>query len=519
MRKMWIIAILIIAFVFPKLIIAQECNFKIAIQVGNQEVIRFGSKSLLDNIPIIKNNRVFMTIYSYENIFIYGAGFNYNAKNKSVTIVNTYNNNKVSCIVDNNVGYVNNKKVAIDKDIAVKPYAMSNLTMLPLRFIFENLYPEGRVEWNSGTKIATLTINDYECDNFILDWAMQDGNPGMTRNIPECSAPKTGNLILYDVIKNFDNSGEPIIFDGKLFLNQSAQGTQLINLKEKKVIWSAKDSSQDELTIFISSPAYKNNKIVINGIKCGNSKDGKIIWKKEISPEGSFDRDSIIYGNKVFSSNYEAEDKNFLFCNDLETGSTIWEHKTGFDRTEKMVVAGGRVFIFQQIRNQDRKNDQRQRILCVSAENGMFLWEKEITSESNHRMCADKDLIVFGDLCLEAKTGKELWRLPSKSRYLAMSDRCIIQSEGNTVCYDKLTGKQVWLNTIRSRQPVIAGNKLFGLDEKLIYCFDMKDGTELWRYNYSIHAIPRIGSIRQMVVSNGYIMLESIYTAEIYKER
>lgn len=519
MRKICITLILIGSFIFPNLIVAQDCDFKIIIQAGRKEIIRFGLQSELNYIPRVKNNRMFLQTHSFESILIYGGSFQYDANEKSVTIISEYNNIMVSCIIDSNIGYVNGKKVSIDKNSAVRPYIVENLTMLPLRFIFENLYPEGRIDWDVKTKTATLIINDYECDNFSPDWAMQDGNPGKTRNIPEYSAPRTGNLILHDVIKNFDNSGEPIIFDGKLFVNQSFHGTQLIDLKEKKIIWSANASNQDELMIFISSPAYKNGKIVINGIKCGNAEDGKIIWKKEIPSNRIFDSDSIIYGNNVYSSNYGFEDDNYAFCNDLDTGNTIWEFKTGFDRTEKIAIADGRVFLFQQVRSPERQKDQKQKIRCLSAENGTVIWEKEITSESMPRMCADKDLVVVDDLCLDTKTGKELWKLPSKMRYLAMSDRHIIQSTESTICYSKLTGKQVWSNNIGFRLPVIAGSKVFGLDDKFIYCFSTKDGNELWRYGYSVHAIPRIGNIRQMVVSNGYIMLESIYTAEIYKEK
>lgn len=517
MRKICITLILIGSFIFPNLIIAQDCDFKIIIQAGRKEIIRFGLQSELNYVPRVKNNRIFLQTHSFESILIYGGSFQYDANEKSVSIISEYNNIMVSCIIDSNIGYVNGKKVSIDKNSSVKPYIVDNLTMLPLRFIFENLYPEGRIEWDDITKTATLIINDYECDNFSPDWAMQDGNPGKTRNIPEYSAPRTGNLILHDVIKNFDNSGEPIIFDGKLFVNQSAQGTQLIDLKEKKAIWSANVSNQDELMIFISSPAYKNGKIVINGIKCGSSEDGKIIWKKEVLSNRTFDRDSIIYSNNVYSSNYDPEDNNYVFCNDLDTGNTIWEHKTGIDRTLKMAIAERKVFLCQQVFKPNKQVDIR--IRCISAENGTFIWEKEITSESMPRMCADKDLVVVGDLCLDAKTGKELWKLPSKMRYLAISDRHIIQSAESTICFDKLTGKQVWSNDVFCRFPVIAGSKMFGLDDKFIYCFSMKDGSELWKYEYITNKISRVGGVRQMVVSNGYIMLESIYSAEIYKEK
>lgn len=513
-RALMVFLVIVFTFeiVFPKHTNAQGCDFKIILQNNHIAFTKFGTPGKATYAPQIRFGRLFCTGELCSQLF--DIDRTYDAQSKTVMLTDDYGNS-IELALNENHALVNGIKKQIDKNAGVMLHITSGYTLFPMRFIFENLYPEGRIEWDESTKTATLIINDYECDNFSPDWAMQDGNPGKTRNIPEYSAPRTGNLILH-VIKNFDNSGEPIIFDGKLYIKQTDQGTQLIDLKEKKAIWSA---NQDELMIFISAPAYKNGKIVINGIKCGNSEDGKMIWKKEVQNRSTFDRDSIIYGNNVFSSNYDPEDKNYVFCNDLDTGNTIWEHKTGFDRTEKMAIADGKVFLFQEIRGPERQKDQKQRIRCISAENGTFLWEKEITSELNPNMCADKDLVVIGDLCLDAKTGKELWRLPSKGRYLAMSEKHIIQSGGYTNCYNKKTGKQVWSNDVFCRFPVIAGSKMFGSDDKFIYCFSTKDGSELWRYEYITNRISRVGGIRQMVVSNGYIMLESINTAEIYKEK
>lgn len=495
MRKIFVITILISTFAFTNLIIAQDCDFKIIIRAGRKEIIRFGYQTELNYPPRVKNNRIFLQSRSFDNIFVYRAEFLYDIANKSVTIVSAYNNNKVSCIIDSNIGYVNDKKVTIDKNSVVKPYIVDNLTMLPLRFIFENLYPEGRIEWDHKTKTATLIINDYECDNYSLDWAMQDGNPGKTRNIPEYSAPRTGDLSLHGSFQ-FNDSTMPIIFDGKMLYSKAAGNYNCIDIATKATLWDSENFPP------FGTPAYKDGKITFFGIESYDASSGKSFWKKDSWDSYEMLSDSIIYGQNTYSLNYKTNGNNLISCSENKTGRVIWEQNTGNELIILSAIANNKLFLYVQTENISA-------IRCVQANTGKFIWEK---TSLRKLVCADKDVVISEDSCMNAENGNQLWKLPYTSKEITLSEDNLLQSAEKISCYDKKTGRNIWTKDIKVFSPIIAGDKVFATNGGTLYCLNKTNGDILWKYdaNFTHHS---------MITSGGYIALMGKNAIRILKEK
>lgn len=481
--NIFILLIVLFSFHCPPESTAQNCDFKIIIQAGRKEIIRFGFQSELSHAPRVKNNRIFMQTHSFESILIYGGSFQYDANDKSVTIISEYNNKRISCVIDSSIGYVNGKKVAIDKNSDVKPYIVDNLSMLPLRFIFENLYPEGRIEWDGDTKIATLIINDYECDNFSPDWAMQDGNPGKTRNIPEYSAPRTGDLSLHGSFQ-FNDSTMPIIFDGKMLFSKAAGNYNCIDITTKETFWDSENFPP------FGTPAYKDGRIIFFGIESYNALSGKFIWKKDSWDSYEMLGDSIIYGQNTYSLNYKTNGKNQISCSNVKTGKIIWEQNTGNDLITLSAIADNKLFLYI-------KNENTSAIRCVQANTGKFIWEK---TSLRKLVCADKDVVVSEDSCMNAENGNQLWKLPYTSKEIALSEDNLLQGAEKISCYDKKTGRNIWTNDIKVFSPIIAGEKVFATDGETLYCLNKTNGDILWKYdaNFTHHT---------MIASGGYLAL------------
>jgi outer membrane protein assembly factor BamB len=139
-------------------------------------------------------------------------------------------------------------------------------------------------------------------------------------------------------------------------------------------------------------------------------------------------------------------------------------------------------------------------------------------------------------LCLDAKTGKELWAHPYPAEYAisyAGGPRCTPVVEGDRVyalgamghlfCLDAGTGKPVWSKDFIkdyesalpvwgfAAHPLLDGDKLIclvgGSDGRLVVAFDKKTGKELWAaescggdFGYSPPMVYEFGGRRQLIV-------------------
>jgi len=125
---------------------------KIVLRVGYSNFTVDGFPYTMDSPPIIINNRTLLPIRAV--IEAIGGIVQWNDSERKVTII--LNNNTLELWIGKNIARVNGVNKLIDSiNTKVVPIIINRRTMLPLRFIVENLGCD--VQWDGTTKTITIT--------------------------------------------------------------------------------------------------------------------------------------------------------------------------------------------------------------------------------------------------------------------------------------------------------------------------------------------------------------------------
>jgi len=124
----------------------------IILQIGNKNFTVNGSQRTLDSPPIIKNNRTLLPIRAI--IEALGGTVSWDANEKKVTVI--LGNDTIELWIGKNTAKVNGGYTPIySTNSKVVPEIINSRTMLPLRFVTENLGCD--VQWDGTTKTITIT--------------------------------------------------------------------------------------------------------------------------------------------------------------------------------------------------------------------------------------------------------------------------------------------------------------------------------------------------------------------------
>jgi hypothetical protein len=124
----------------------------IVLTVGRSDFTVNGTTQNLDSPPIIKNGRALVPIRPIVESL--GGNVSWDPVNKSVTI--SLGSTTVELWIGKNTAKVNGKSVLIDpNNQKVVPEIINGRTMLPLRFVAENI--GCTVQWDQATQTITLT--------------------------------------------------------------------------------------------------------------------------------------------------------------------------------------------------------------------------------------------------------------------------------------------------------------------------------------------------------------------------
>ncbi|MHB8071989.1 MAG: copper amine oxidase N-terminal domain-containing protein, partial [Candidatus Cryosericum sp.] len=120
--------------------------------IGSKTMTVGGIKVALDTPATIVEDRTLVPLRALvENL---GGSISWSAKTQQVTV--KARGTTVVLTIGKSVALVNGKLHAIDpKNSRVVPVLTSGRTMLPLRFVAENLGLQ--VDWNAKTRVITLT--------------------------------------------------------------------------------------------------------------------------------------------------------------------------------------------------------------------------------------------------------------------------------------------------------------------------------------------------------------------------
>ncbi len=119
--------------------------------IGSTEYTVNGANNTMDTAPMIHEGRTFMPIrFVTDNI---GAQTQWQAADQTVTI--TQGDKTIRLMIGSSNASVNNASVPVDSSNQdVRPFIHNGRTMMPLRFIAENL--DCTVEWDPGPRMVTV---------------------------------------------------------------------------------------------------------------------------------------------------------------------------------------------------------------------------------------------------------------------------------------------------------------------------------------------------------------------------
>lgn len=233
----------------------------------------------------------------------------------------------------------------------------------------------------------------------------------------------------------------------------------------------------------------------------------QLVWTFEAVERGVVLSAPLVDGDRVYMAAAQSDALNqfgTVYCLDRATGKMVWS----FNNSGKMkqifsspALAKGRLFIGEGLHE-----DSGCRVYCLDAATGHELWSfvTQSHTESSPRLAHGCVYIGAGDdgiYCLDQETGAPRWHFPGPHVDTAptvIGDRVYAGSAYETtemLCLEAATGKTVW--RVASDLPVfcsaaVANQVFFGIGNgKLtrsaenpaggLVCLDAATGNKLWR--------------------------------------
>ncbi len=126
--------------------IAQEHTLKLVFRIDSSTYTINGIEYQMDAYPVIRQNRAFLPIRFVVDPI--GAFLSWEGHERKVII--GIENKKIELWIDKPMAKVNGIDTPIDTDPEVMPFILQGRTMLPIRFVAENL--GAQVNWDTETK-------------------------------------------------------------------------------------------------------------------------------------------------------------------------------------------------------------------------------------------------------------------------------------------------------------------------------------------------------------------------------
>ncbi len=233
----------------------------------------------------------------------------------------------------------------------------------------------------------------------------------------------------------------------------------------------------------------------------------KVAWKAQVGLGFS---SFVVAGGRVVTAGH-ADEKDTVFCLDVNSGKIVWQHSYPSDLGDKYfdggttgtpTMDGERVFWLS------RWGD----MFCFNAADGKIIWSKNVQKETGARVpdwgftgaplvLGDKLILNVGDagLALDKKTGAILWQSAKKSAGYSTplplqqgaDTLLLIGSAQSYVAVNAADGKEAWRIKwlteygVNAADPIIEGDKLFlstGYGKgAALFKLGGKDPEEVWK--------------------------------------
>jgi outer membrane protein assembly factor BamB len=357
-----------------------------------------------------------------------------------------------------------------------------------------------------------------------LTTAKEDG----TKLYALCLDRPTGHIIhdvpLFDVehpqfAHQFNSyaSPTPVIEEGRVYVTFGSPGTACLDTRTGKVLWTRRDFVCNHFRGAGSSPILFGDLLLMNFdgsdhqfVVALNKKTGKTVWRKErsidfkdLTPDGqpmgdgdfrkAFSTPQIAFfeGNPVLiSSGAKAH-----YAYDPRTGEELWrvEERTSHSASSRPVSGLGMVFLLTGWSSGEllaiRPGQKGEVIDANRGDRSTPDTRLQIAWKSKRNVPKKPGLLLVGDLlftiddngvasCLEARTGKEIWRERVGGNYSASpiywKDRIYFCSEEGktTVIVAGREFKTLAVNQLDDgfmASPAVAGQALFLRTKSALY--------------------------------------------------
>jgi outer membrane protein assembly factor BamB len=238
---------------------------------------------------------------------------------------------------------------------------------------------------------------------------------------------------------------------------------------------------------------------------CLDRATGKEVWKfdNDRQMKQVFSTPCLVDGRLYIGEGFHEDTGCKLYCLDAATGKKQWELPTNSHTESSPSVVDGKVFC--------GAGDDG--LLCVDAATGKEVWHYPGLHVDCSPVVAGKRVYAgsgVGDtyhdtclFCLDAETGKEVWRVPTdlpvwgaptlagKHLFTGLGNGNFEMSAdkpaGAVLCVEAATGKEVWRtnvpDAVLDRPGVDRHRVYFGSRDHFCYCLDRADGRLRWRFD------------------------------------
>jgi outer membrane protein assembly factor BamB len=230
---------------------------------------------------------------------------------------------------------------------------------------------------------------------------------------------------------------------------------------------------------------------------------GAILWMfdNEQAMKPVFCSPELADGRLYIGEGFHEDKDCKMFCLNARDGKKLWEFPTQSHTESTPTVIDGKVYF--------GAGDDG--VYCVDAISGKKVWNYAGVHVDTKPIVADSKLYVgsgVGDihqttvlLCLDAKTGNEVWKVPTELPAFAPPalagsqvyfgigngdmEKSHTQPRGGVLCVEAATGKRVWYAEARDAvlaQPAVDSDSVyFTSRDEHVYCVSRAEGRPRWK--------------------------------------
>jgi outer membrane protein assembly factor BamB len=236
-------------------------------------------------------------------------------------------------------------------------------------------------------------------------------------------------------------------------------------------------------------------------VYCLDRHTGKRLWvfDDDGGMKQVFSSPAVVEGRLYIGEGFHQDSRCKVYCVDVATGKKLWDFRTNGHTESSPCVVGRRVYI----------GAGGDGLYCLDGLTGAELWHFQgphvdaKPAVERGRVYAGSGYDTYEVFCLDASTGKLVWRLPvelpsfgsptvnGERVFFGIGNGNLLQSSaipaGALLCVNTENGKELWRYQVPDgvhARPVVRGRDLYFTSRDYnCYCLDEEDGVLRWKQN------------------------------------